>query len=125
MNQTVLVVDDQSSIRKLVAILLQELGFRVIQAENASVAIQYCRHATINLLVTDHVMPGITGLELAEIVTRDFGLPVVIMSGCCAAELSSSASSEYLFLKKPFTPDDLAKAVRLMLARATCQESVR
>lgn len=119
-SETVLLVDDEEPIRKLVGRSLGKLGYRVLEAQDAAQALRISeRHPdTIHLLLTDVRMPQMTGLELAQqlIVLRP-NLRVIYMSGHVerAAGDEESLSSNGTFLQKPFSPAALAQTIREVL----------
>jgi two-component system, cell cycle sensor histidine kinase and response regulator CckA len=109
---TILVVDDQAATLKVARILLESFGYEVLAAANGQEAmILYRRHQQqIRLLLTDVVMPDITGPQLAERLLRiNPNLPVIFMSGYPNEELRGPGVH---FLAKPFNPAGLSKAVR-------------
>ena len=109
-TETVLVVDDEESIRTLVRQLLEDQGYRVLEASGGSQAIEvFERHAqAIDLLVVDEVMPEISGHELAErLIVKRPQLRVLSMS-TVKGELSAGA---HRFLLKPFTAAVLLRCV--------------
>ena len=109
---TILVVDDQAATLKVARILLESFGYEVLAAANGQEAmILFRRHQQqIRLLLTDVVMPDITGPQLAERLRRiNPDMRVIYMSGYPAEELRGPG---VLFLAKPFNPAGLSKAVR-------------
>ena len=121
-EETVLLVEDESAVRRLVAEALRRRGYRVIEAANGDEAIDTAHgHAgAIHLLVTDLVMPGMTGRELARFLTHERpGLRVLLISGYSDQRAeprgSEGASEAEAFLQKPFTPAVLARHVRQIL----------
>jgi CheY-like chemotaxis protein len=110
--ETILVVDDQPATLKVARILLESFGYEVLAAGDAQEAmIIYRQHQErIRLLLTDVVMPDITGPQLAGRLRRiDPTLRVIYMSGYPHEELRSAG---VVFLAKPFNPAGLSKAVR-------------
>jgi CheY-like chemotaxis protein len=119
-TETVLVVDDQEEIRKLAQVVLKSNGYKVVAAANGWEALLYSeRHAgPIHLMLTDVVMPGMTGKELADrLRPLRPEMAVVFMSGYMEnvtlqpGALNAGAG----FLAKPFSPDALATRVREVL----------
>jgi PAS domain S-box-containing protein len=118
-SETVLLVEDEDAVRTLAHEVLHRQGYRVIPARNGADAIQQSEQATapIHLLVTDIVMPGISGRELVKMlapVRPD--MKVLYISGYSDHTLvAPGAEAAAAFLQKPFTPDRLARAVRRAL----------
>jgi len=109
---TILVVDDQAATLKVARILLESFGYEVLAAANGQEAmILFRRHQQqIRLLLTDVVMPDITGPQLAERLLRiNPDIRVIYMSGYPAEERRGPGVT---FLAKPFNPAGLSKAVR-------------
>ena len=120
--ETVLVVDDDAPIRVLVGDVLRRLGYRVLTAEHAEAALDTAREYrdTLRLVITDVVMPGRSGLDLAKELSRTMPhLPVLFMSGYHERVFSvdGHAISSSAFLQKPFALDVLALRVRQLIDR--------
>jgi hypothetical protein len=119
-RETVLVVEDEPSVGNLISAVLKRAGYQALSAANGADAIQLCDsyRGEINLLVTDMMMPGIRGDELARsLASSRPNLRVLIMSGYNDPVAGSTADlpAETAFLQKPFTPSVLAAAVRRAL----------
>ena len=100
---TVLVVDDQSAIRNLLALILEREGFSVLTAECGREALSVSRKhlKDIDLLVSDISMPGMDGPTLARnLVAENPGLPVLLISGCCD-DAQIGSCRPFKFLPKP------------------------
>lgn len=120
-RQTVLVVDDERSVRQLAVNVLREHGFNVLEAADGSRAIEIARdHPTeIALLLTDVVLPGLNGEELARILKgSNPELQVVFMSGYEEDELEGRGIGGIgaAYITKPFTADVLTLMVDGALA---------
>ena len=119
-KETILVAEDEESLRSLVKVVLTRLGYRVLLAANASAALEIASTEPFDLLVTDVVMPGRSGLELAdamrEIVPH---ARVLYMSGYSEAALEGHGGigGDDALIEKPFTPAALGIAVRQALDR--------
>jgi DNA-binding NtrC family response regulator len=111
----VLVVDDDRSVRQLTGRLLAELGHEVLVADSGEDALRlFASHPRpIDLLVTDLVMPGMSGRQLAERVRQvEPGLPVVYMSGDPTAVIEpENLPPGIFFLAKPFQAEMLFAVV--------------
>ncbi|WP_140419389.1 PAS domain-containing sensor histidine kinase [Sphingobium sp. Z007] len=111
---TALLVDDEDIVRASTADMLTDLGFQVMEARSGAEAIACLNRAdSIDIMVTDHIMPNMTGVELArEIALIDPMLPVLIVSGYSdAVGLASSLPR----LGKPFRQADLAAVLATIL----------
>jgi CheY-like chemotaxis protein len=119
---TVLVVDDEPAVCAIAARSLQYGGFRVVEAPDGADAIQLVdRHGPPEIVLTDLMMPGVGGAELARRLKERWpALPIVFMSGYSAEELrrQGAIGFEGELIQKPFTPDGLVRSVAAALARA-------
>jgi PAS domain S-box-containing protein len=119
-SETVLVVEDNEKLRQLLLKQLQDLGYAVLEAEHAGAALEILRGSeSIDLLLTDIVMPGMNGHELAlEAVRMHPGLRVLFTSGFPESALGESGriSEGDLLLSKPYRKQELAHKVREALA---------
>jgi two-component system cell cycle sensor histidine kinase/response regulator CckA len=125
-GETALVVEDADAVRVLTGRILYAAGYQVIPVENGAVALE--RLDAADVLVTDVVMPGMSGVVLATAAReRRPGLPVVFVSGYTGNEtIATLDDPATAFLAKPFDGDDLLRAVRATLdgaARARAAHS--
>jgi CheY-like chemotaxis protein len=107
---TILVVDDDLSSREVLALLLREEGYRVLEAADAAEALALLdREIALDVLLTDLQLPGASGRELAvETKARFRRAQVIFLSGM----LTAPAPEEGVFLRKPAALDDILAAVR-------------
>jgi signal transduction histidine kinase/CheY-like chemotaxis protein len=125
-DATLLLVDDEEDIRELAAIMLEERGYRVLSAPNAEEAIVLAEtHAhEIRALITDVQMPGMTGVQLAQVLSRLIpDLRILFVSGHSNETISEDVllDVEADYLQKPYFGDALANKVRQILTtRRTC-----
>jgi PAS domain S-box-containing protein len=119
--ETVLIVEDAAGLRELAKRLLQRQGYTVLVAANADEALQiFNRHGSIDLLLTDVVMPGASGPELTQqLVARWPALKVIFMSGYTEASIVHDGvlNPGIAFLHKPFSSETLGRKVREALDR--------
>lgn len=120
---TVLLVEDDAAVRGLTRRLVEQLGYRAIVAGSGeeALALMEQRSEPIELVLTDVLMPGMTGIELAQrLRVQRPGLPVLLMSGYSEEALQdvSSQAAGLPVLLKPFTPAALAQKVREAAAPA-------
>jgi two-component system, cell cycle sensor histidine kinase and response regulator CckA len=123
-TETILLVEDEPSVRTLVRDELRKLGYRVVEAKNG---VEACLLATqqagsLQLLLTDVVMPGMGGRELAQhlsVIKPD--LRTLFISGYTddVGIMAGQEEGTSSFLQKPFTPEVLARAVRNLLDAST------
>jgi len=116
---TILVVDDEEAIRRMMAKMLGNSGYTVLNASSAVEALSVCeeRSTTLQLVVTDVAMPGMNGFDLAEqIAERWPTIRVLFMSGCENDLSIRRQLYERPLLAKPFTRDELANKIRELLA---------
>jgi two-component system CheB/CheR fusion protein len=116
-GETVLVVEDNAALRRVVVRQLRELGYRVLAAENATAGLRLLEQQSIDLLLTDVVMPGgMNGRELARRARQRWPeIKVIFTSGFSEARLLGDAdalSSRVPLLTKPYRKEELANAAR-------------
>jgi PAS domain S-box-containing protein len=119
-SETILLVEDDDQVRRVVSGVLSRNGYQVLPAANAreALAIADQFQNQIHLLLTDLVLPRMSGTELAQqIQTRRTGVRVLCMSGYTddAAHGSGLLETGMAFLQKPLTPDSLLRKVREVL----------
>ena len=116
-RETILLAEDEPAVRRLTKRLLVAAGYSVIDAESGTAALAAAEGRSIDLLLTDLVMPGMSGRELSRrLLQRRPGLPVVYMSGYVRDDVALDAGSRTWFLSKPFTVDELYARIREALA---------
>ena len=122
-HETILLVEDEASLRRVVAQSLRQLGYQMLEAGNGREALALWKeHAPrVDLLFTDLVMPeGLTGLDLAERLTREKpDLKVIISSGYNAeiAGHGRPTAGDIVYLQKPYEAEILSKTIRGCLDR--------
>jgi PAS domain S-box-containing protein len=120
---TILLVEDESGLRKLMMKVLEKQNYQVLEAKDAEEALAICQDglAHIDLVVTDYAMPRMTGLQLKEkIVALRPSMKFLLISGYAegVVEANSHNLNDGDFLEKPFLPEELARKVREMLGRS-------
>jgi PAS domain S-box-containing protein len=119
-GETLLVVEDEDSVRQLAARLLRDSGYEVIEAAGGEEALEALDGGPVDLLLTDVVMSGMSGRELAERLTASRPeLPVLFMSGYTddVVVRHGVARDGRSFLPKPFTRETLLRAVSEVFSR--------
>ena len=120
-SETILLVEDAEWVRTLARQVLESAGYRVLEAGNADAAIKLCESINgdrIDLLLTDVVMPGMSGNDMSRILlAKHPGMPVLYMSGYTDDAIVQHGVLEagINFLQKPFTPGALTLKVRQVL----------
>jgi two-component system cell cycle sensor histidine kinase/response regulator CckA len=119
-KETILLVEDEASVRAVASRVLRRSGYRVIEASNGVEALRQCedRGTDVDLIITDIVMPEMGGFELANRVRRARpGARILFTSGYTedAVLRRSFVEPGEAFLEKPFTPADLAQRARQLL----------
>src|SRR5271165_223770 len=116
-TETILLVEDEESVRQLVRETLESRGYHVLEAANgnAALALAAAHAETIHLVITDVVMPGLSGHELVEqLLPARPGTKVLYLSGYAEDAFASPlpADGKKTFLQKPFTLQSLSRKVR-------------
>jgi two-component system, cell cycle sensor histidine kinase and response regulator CckA len=115
-RRTILVVEDERSLRKLTRKTLSDAGHKVFEAGDAAEALEVSRKTkdAIDLLLTDVIMPGMSGKKLADVLVAERpGIGVLYMSGYTDGEIATHGILEQgtTILRKPFTRDELMRQV--------------
>jgi signal transduction histidine kinase len=119
-TRTILVVDDEDAVRRLVAAVLRRHGFSIIEAANGREALAaLAERYDVDLVISDVLMPELGGRELAKQLQRDRPeMPVLFISGYTNQELANEGGSldtDATFLAKPFSSQQLMSAVSTLL----------
>jgi PAS domain S-box-containing protein len=123
-TETVLIIEDEDMVRGLASRGLRDLGYSVVEARNGSEALQYVKQhpGTVDLVISDVVMPEMGGREMGEMLARyEPDLPVLYMSGYTGDDVVHRGLLDPTapFQQKPFTPIGLAGKVRTLLDQRT------
>ena len=116
-TETILLVEDENDVREVAREFLKQMGYTVIEAKNGQEALEIARDYPqhIHVLLTDIVMPGISGLELgAELAAARPEVKVVYMSGYSQSSMFEqlTIAPNAILLQKPFSRDSLARVIR-------------
>jgi PAS domain S-box-containing protein len=116
-RETVLLVEDQANIREITREYLRAKGYAVLEAGSGEEALEICRCANIRALVTDMMLPGLNGPDLAKAAWEIHpDLRVIYVSGYAEPNtLSAFGGARAAFFQKPFSLDALAQKLRTML----------
>jgi len=117
-SETVLIVDDDPMILDFIEEEIAQYGYKTILAGNAAEALSLAGKEKIDLLLTDIMMPGINGIDLArQFAVLNPETKILFMSGYVCPSLAHQGipESEYAFVQKPFAPNVLVKKMRKVL----------
>jgi len=129
-SETILMVEDEEAVRKLVRRTLEKQGYRLLVAASGIEALDIVEHykGPLDLLITDVIMPQMGGRELAErLKTLRPDIQILFISGYTESTVvrTGSLAKDEMFLPKPFTPVTLARRVRELLDTAKGKEDSR
>jgi len=125
-SKTILVADDEPNIRRVLEAVLQKDGFTVITAENGKRAIDAASATAIDLLVTDLIMPDMTGVEVLRDVKKiqpNCAAIVVTAFGTIKTAVEAMRLGAYNYITKPFDVDEVRRLVRQALEHQKQQET--
>lgn len=118
--KTILVVDDEESLRKVIASNLAQRGYRVLQAENGLQGLETAREHLPDLIISDVYMENMNGFIMIEMLREDpptATIPVIMMTGAAQGAGAWQAYADIEYLEKGFTMDVLLKTVENLLKR--------
>lgn len=122
-NMKILVVDDFSTMRRIIKNILREIGYNnVDEADDGSTALEKLKSAKFDFVVTDWNMPNMPGIELLKAIRQDAGLkdtPVLMVTAEAAKEnvVTAVAAGVNNYIVKPFTAAALKERIDLILAK--------
>jgi CheY-like chemotaxis protein len=113
----IIAVDDDSLVLMNTAAMLEDLGHTVIEANSAREALELLKDTPVDLVITDHAMPGTTGLQLAKMIREEKpDLPIMLATGY--AEIDPAAGIQLPRIGKPFLQNDLKLAIDKVMQRS-------
>jgi two-component system phosphate regulon response regulator PhoB len=126
-RHTILVVDDETSIREMLVISLESAGYNVLQAENAKTAHSLVLDKHPDLILLDWMMPVTAGLELLRRLKRDEmtdHIPVIMLTAKAeeSSKISGLDSGADDYIAKPFSPRELLSRIKAILRRVSREE---
>lgn len=124
--KTILVVDDEESLRRVIASTLAQRGFRVLQAENGLQGLEVAREHLPDLIISDVYMENMNGFIMVEMLREDpptAGIPVIMMTGAAQGAGAWQAYEDIEYLEKGFTMDVLMKTIESLLSRKNTRTS--
>lgn len=120
MKESILIVEDEDSIRKFVKINLERAGYSVMEADNGEDGIKIVRNKDIDIVVLDIMLPGIDGFEVCKILREEFPTIGVIMLTAKSQDIDKIMGLEYGtddYMTKPFNPMELVLRVKSLIRR--------
>ncbi len=115
----ILVVDDDEAILQLVSIHLEQAGYHVTKASNAEAALAFLQHHSFDLMIIDVMMPGMDGFQLANMVIKQYELPVIMLTAKGQIEDKQQGFEQGIddYIVKPFETKELLFRVNAILRR--------
>lgn len=116
---TILVVDDDPHIRKLIKLYLENSLFSVVEVKDGQEALDYVTHSKVDLMIVDVMMPHIDGIELTEGIRRYLDIPILMVTakGESNDKVKGFQAGTDDYLVKPFDPVELVLRVKSLLKR--------
>ena len=123
MTQTIMVVDDSTSVRKMVAFTLENAGYTVVEAENGLDALEKLNGSPVNMFIVDLNMPHVNGFELTRSVRAmdEYRFTPIVMlttESLDAKKKEGKAAGATGWITKPFKPDQLIGVVKKVMPEA-------
>jgi CheY-like chemotaxis protein len=123
-HETILLVDDEPSLRRSTGLMLEELGYRVLTAADGREALERFREneSAVSAVILDMIMPGLGGAEtFASLREQAGGLPILLSSGYSQDARANALLGQgpTAFLQKPFRLEELSKKLRELLAKGS------
>ncbi|WP_107943531.1 response regulator transcription factor [Metasolibacillus fluoroglycofenilyticus] len=114
-----LVVDDDEAILQLVSIHLEQAGYNVKKASNAEAALAFLKKYSFDLAIIDVMMPGMDGFQLANIVTKQYEIPVILLTAKGQIEDKEKGFEQGIddYIVKPFETKELLFRINAILRR--------
>ena len=115
MNHTILIIDDDPLIRKILKKMLVN-KYRLLEAENGQEALRVSEDADLDLIICDYKMPVMDGLVFLETIRKTSDVPFVVLSGAVIDEKRFLASGANKVLKKPAKAPEIYDAIKTLLS---------
>ncbi len=119
---SILVVDDEQSMRDFLTILLQKEGYQVDTAENGDSALTYLSESIYNVVITDIRMPGMSGLDLLNTIKENHPtLPVIMITAFASPDdaVSAMKNGAFDYISKPFNVDEIKSVIESATSKKT------
>lgn len=128
MNRTILIVEDESSIRKFIRINLEREGFNVLEAGSGEEGIEIAKKEKIDMVVLDLMLPGMDGFEVCKILREGFPNLGIIMLTAKSQDVDKIMGLEYGtddYMTKPFNPTELILRVKSLARRIETSDDIK
>lgn len=121
MNEMILIVDDDTEIRKLITIYLENEGFETIQLANGEEAVQFLQSIDVDLILLDVMMPKMNGIEACMKIREEKNTPIIFLSAKSEDldKIQGLISGADDYITKPFNPLELIARVKSQIRRST------
>lgn len=121
MKNTILIVDDDDEIRKVLGIYLENEGYKILKAENGEEALQIINKNDVSLVLLDIMMPGMNGTEVCMKIREDRVMPIIFLSAKSEDldKIQGLASGADDYITKPFNAMELIARVKSQIRRYT------
>ena len=113
-NQCVLLAEDDPALRRYLQVVLERAGYRVVSAADGLEAMKFLLSATVDVVVTDAVMPNLDGYQLCRFMRGSkhlSHLPVILLSALDPRNATHESEQADVFLSKPVSPEDLLSCI--------------
>ena len=115
-QRSILIVDANAALRRLLTVYLMETGFATFQAPDGDSAIRLALTERVDLILLEAMLPGRSGIFVLREIRSRRALPVILMSTLSETELRELASDADDYLHKPYRPKDVVASVKTILA---------
>ena len=119
----VLLAEDDRALRRYLEIVLQRAGYSVVSAADGLEAMKVLLNATVDVVITDAMMPNLSGYELCRFVRGSQSLsqmPIILLSALDRKDAEPEAGQADAFLSKPISPENLLDCLEALLVCAEC-----
>ena len=120
MSDSVLIIEDEESIRKFVRINLERSGFKVLEAGSGEAGIDIARKEKVDIVILDLMLPGIDGFQVCKILRKEYAHLGIIMLTAKSQDIDKIMGLEYGtddYMTKPFNPTELVLRVKSLSRR--------
>lgn len=128
MNKSILVVEDESSIRKFIKINLERNSFNVFEAGSGEEGIEIARKEKVDIVILDLMLPGIDGFEVCKVLREEFPNLGIIMLTAKSQDVDKIMGLEYGtddYMTKPFNPTELILRVKSLARRIESSDDIK